>query len=149
MQKSIDRSGRPMCIDVHRTIWLEDRSTARELCSLEMAPVNRAVDRQRASALCFQASVNRPVDRWHNGRKFDRWPIDRAVDRHQIFSAVLAKRIVFVLGYKYPLLWTVLDKFLESKNFHLYKCLTARFKRVFGLKDLIFICFKVLEFQRK
>ena len=70
-----------------RLVWLEGRSTdpidhqrallsgsgpgrpgsrpARELCSLD------------------PASVDRAVDRWHNGRKSDHWPVDRAVDRQQ------------------------------------------------------------------
>jgi len=54
-QKSVDQSDRLICINVHRHFgwWAgrPTRSTARELCSLDLAP----------------------VDRWHNGRKSNRW----------------------------------------------------------------------------
>ena len=67
--RSTETVGRPVrSTDVHKraqAIWLEGRSTARELCSLDLAPVDRA------------------VDRWHNDQKSDRWPVDRAVDRQQ------------------------------------------------------------------
>ena len=94
-QKSIDRSGQPMCTNVHRSFgWRAGRptrSTVREFCSMDLAPVDRAVDRQRASALCIQASV----DRWHISQKSDRWPVDRVVDRQQNFFAVLAQGLDF------------------------------------------------------
>ena len=54
---SVDRTGRP----------------SRELCSLEMPwPTDRSTG-QRACSL-YLASVDRPVDRWHNSLKYDRRP---------------------------------------------------------------------------
>ena len=49
------------CVQFFLDQWVGrlGRSTARELCSLDLALVDRAVDRQRASALCIQASVDR------------------------------------------------------------------------------------------
>ena len=45
----VDRSGRPTCTNVHASLgWWAGRPS-RELCSLEMAPV----DRRRAAALCI------------------------------------------------------------------------------------------------
>ena len=67
--------------------WRADRPTrsiARELCYLDLALVDWAVERQSASTLCIQATVNRPVDRWHNSQKSDRWPVDR--QQHQLLS---------------------------------------------------------------
>ena len=40
----------------------------------------------REPALCIQATVDRPVDRWPNGQKSDRWPVSRAVDRQLILA---------------------------------------------------------------
>ena len=55
LQKSVDWSGRPTCTNVHGSLgWWAGRPS-RELCSLEMAPVDRPVDRQRAAALCIQS----------------------------------------------------------------------------------------------
>ena len=76
-----------MCTNVHNHFgwWASrpTRSTARELCSLDLAPVDRAVDRQRASALCIQASVDRVVDRGTtvgNPTIGGRRPVDRQQD---------------------------------------------------------------------
>ena len=72
--------------DVHKTcttIWLvgwsTGRSTVREPCSLDLALVDRAVNRPESSALWIRPH-RWAVDRWHNGQKSDRWPVDRAVD---------------------------------------------------------------------
>ena len=92
--------GRPMYTDVHGMFgWRTGRptrSTARELCSLDLALVNRAVDRQRASALCIQASVDWSVDRWHNSQKSDRWPVDQAVVRQQSFLLSWTPTAIFL-----------------------------------------------------
>jgi len=93
--------GRPVrSTDVHSLFgWRAGRltrSTARDLCSLDLAPVDWAVDRQRASALCIQASADRAVDLWHNGQKSDRWPIDRAVDRQQSFLLSCTPTAIFL-----------------------------------------------------
>ena len=47
---------------------------SRELCSLESPgrPTGRP-DRDQCSL--YLTSVDRPVDRWHNGLKYDRWPV--------------------------------------------------------------------------
>ena len=82
-------AGRPTrSTDVHRRacqFWQEGRPTdpvdRPESSALWKAPVDRAVDRTERLALCILASVDRPVDRWHNGLKYDRWPVDREVDR--------------------------------------------------------------------
>ena len=59
LQKSVDRSGRRTCTNVHASLgWWAGRPggrPSRELCSLEMAPIARPVDRQRAAALCIQS----------------------------------------------------------------------------------------------
>ena len=103
---------------------------SRELCSLDLAPVDRA------------------VDRWHNGRKSDRWPVDRAVDRTSI-SCWFGPTASFWKGYKYPSLWAALKKNFTSKIFHLLKCFSNKFSRIFGLSDIIFICFQKLENSKK
>ena len=82
---SVDRAGRPTCTDVHassgRRAGRSTRSTVQRALLSEKAPVDRAADRTERLALCILASVDRPVDRWHNGLKYDRWPVDRTVDR--------------------------------------------------------------------
>ena len=74
--------------DVHRRarqFWQEagrpNRSIVQRALLSGKAPADRAVDRTERLALCILASVDRPVDRWHNGLKYDRWPVDRAIDR--------------------------------------------------------------------
>ena len=51
----VDRSGRPTCTNVHASLGWWASWLSRELCSLEMALVDQAIDRQRAVALYFQA----------------------------------------------------------------------------------------------
>ena len=97
LQKSVDRSGRPTCINVHDNLgW-------------------RAVDRPENSALCFQFPVDRPVDRRHNGHKYDRWPVDRPVDRKGNLGFSRLQRAEFLWVYKYPLLELISPRFQERK----------------------------------
>ena len=68
-KKSVDRA-----VDrCEQTCTAKGRSTAREPLLSENGPVDRAVDRR---VIC-QFTVDRPVDRWHNGQKSNRWPVDR------------------------------------------------------------------------
>ena len=57
------------------------RSTVQRALLSGKAPVDRTGRPDRESALCIQATVDRPVDRWLNGQNSDRWLVDRAVDR--------------------------------------------------------------------
>ena len=95
-QKSVDRSGRSMCTNVHRQFsWRAGRptrSTARELCSLYPG-----LGRPRGRPMAQRSEIQ-PLTG------------DRVVDRQQEFSAVLAQRLVFGLGYKSPSLWAVLKR---------------------------------------
>ena len=88
---SVDRLGRPTCTNVHASLagGPVDRHgrPSRELCSLERP---RSTG-QRACSL-YLASVDQPVDRWHNGLKYDRWPVDRAVDRTESLLSVSRPR---------------------------------------------------------
>ena len=111
LQKSVDRSGRSTCTDVHASLsWWAGRPS-REFCSLEMAPVDRPVYRQRAlfsvsssgrptESRCsrFPDPIDRAVDRWLNGHKNDRWPVDRKGN----YALSCCQRADSVLGYKYP-----------------------------------------------
>ena len=66
----VDRPGRP----------------PRELCSLDPASVDWAVDRWHNDQKSY---------RWHNGRKSDSWSVDRAVDRQQSFLLSCPQQLVF------------------------------------------------------
>ena len=70
-----------------------------------------------SSALCIQATVDRPVDRWLNAQKSDRWPVDRVVDRQQTRLLIWPATVSFVK----PIKGVPMDSFLQD------------FKRVFGL----------------
>ena len=133
--------------DVHKraqTIWLEGRSTDpvnRQRALLSGSGPGRPSGRPaESSALCFQASVDRPVDWWHNGRKFDRWPVDRAIDRQQNFSAVLAQRLVFRMGYKYPFIWAIFIRISRPK-FSIFLSVLTSFQEFLGLKILSLFVF--------
>ena len=58
VDRSSDRAGRLTCTERARSLVGEagrlGRSTARELCFLEMPPADQAVDRTESSALCIQ-----------------------------------------------------------------------------------------------
>ena len=76
----IDRPGQPL---ESSALWIWPRSTGRSTGRELLLSVSRprsTVDRQRASALCIQASVDRRIDRWHNDLKSDRRPVDRQQD---------------------------------------------------------------------
>ena len=80
-KSEVGRPGsRPTCTDVHAKFWLEGQSTdpvdRPESSALWKGPGRPDGE----SALCIQATVDRPVDRWLNGQKSDRWPVDQAVD---------------------------------------------------------------------
>ena len=85
------------------------RSTAREFCSLDLAP-GPGGRLAESSALCIQASVDPPVDRWHNGQKSDRWLVDRAVDRQQGILLSWPPTAIFWE----PINWVPLDYFLQD-----------------------------------
>ena len=118
------------------------RSTGRELCSLYLAPVDRTVDRPESScSLDLARSTGRSTGRL-NGRFFDRWPVDRPVDRKVIFDLSACQWAEFCGGYKYRTFELFLNKFLRAKISDLFKCFKSKFfKRVFGFKRSIFICF--------
>ena len=148
-----------MCTDVHASLgWWAGRPggrPSREFCSLEMAPVNRpvdlcslypapvdwTVDRPESRCSLVPGPVDQAVDRWHNDHKNDRWLVDRAIDRKVIsdHSWLPTGRIVW--GYKYPTFEVVLYKFSRAKIPIFLSVLTTSFKRIFGFKRSIFICF--------
>ena len=78
-QKLVDHTGRSTCINVHAKGRSTARSTARESLLFRNSRIDRAVDWQKMSALCIEATV----DRWLNGQKSDRWLVNQAVDRQQ------------------------------------------------------------------
>ena len=66
--------GSEMCIRDRDVGWWASRlggRPSRELCSLEMAPVERVGRPAESSALCIQSRSTGPVDRRHNGQKSD------------------------------------------------------------------------------
>ena len=73
--------GRPTCTKVHKcTSSTESKSSA--LCLFWSTGT---VDRQRVLTLCLGSTVDRPVDRFPNGRKSDRWrSTARSTDRREI-----------------------------------------------------------------
>jgi len=152
-QKSVDRSDRPMCTSVHDRLGLRagrpSRSTVQRALLSGSRPGRPGGRPARELCSLDPASVDRAVDRWHSDRKSDRWTVDRAVDRQQNFLLSLAQRLVFRMGYKYPSLWVALIKNFKSKFSHLLKCFSKKFSRVFGLKDFIFIWFKGFEKSKK
>ena len=74
-QKSVDRSGRPMCTDVHSLGRLTARSTVRECLLSGNGPVDRAVDRWVIAQFPIDRSAQRSIIR--------PFAVDRAVDRQQ------------------------------------------------------------------
>ena len=117
----VDRSGRPTCTDVHAAQAgrpvdrpgrpLESkkwpRSTARELWSLEMAPIDRAVDRQRAVALCI---LSRSTGRLTGGTTVIKMTV-APVDQKGKTALCLLPTGRIVWGYIYPIPLAVLEKF--------------------------------------
>ena len=85
-RSTVAEVGRPTCTGRARSPGWEagrpGRSTAREFLLSGNGP-GRPVD---CSALCFQFSVDRSVDRWINGHNYDRWPVDRPVNRKGSFA---------------------------------------------------------------
>ena len=129
----VDR-GRSRSTDVHRTCtqqgWWAGRPggrPSRELCSLEMAPVDRAGRPAESSALCIQSRSIGPVDRRLNGQKDDRWPVDRPVDRKGNSALSSCQRADSFGGYKYPPFELVFNKLLETNFSHLYKYFNTSF----------------------
>ena len=82
-------AGRPSrSTDVHRCarqFWQEGRSTdpvdRPESSALWKGPGRPGGRSDREQCSLYLTSVDRLVDRWHNGLKYDHWPVDRAVDR--------------------------------------------------------------------
>ena len=79
----------------YRSTGMVDRCAQTCTTSLARGPVDRPGRSAESSALCIQASVDRVVDRWHNGRNFDRWPVDRAVDRQQRPLLIWPPTVIF------------------------------------------------------
>ena len=80
-----------MCTDVHRSFgWWVSRPS-RELCSLDLASVDRA------STGRSKPRIDRPGSRPSgcNGQKFDRWPVYQPVDRQQDFLLSWLQRLYF------------------------------------------------------
>ena len=122
-QKSIDRSGRPMCTNMHSSLgWWAGRPggrPSRELCYLEMAPI----DRQRAAAFCIQS---RSTGRSTGGTTVIKMTVG-PVDRKGKSTLSCCQWAEFLWGYKYPLLWVVLVNNFKSKNSDLLKCFSYKF----------------------
>ena len=86
------------------------RSTTREPLLSGNGPIDQAVDR---CVIC-QFTVDRPVDRWHNGQKSDRWPVDRAVDRQQFRLLSWTPTTTFLKPIKGASLGLFSTRFKES-----------------------------------
>ena len=126
-QKSVDRSGRPMCTNVHNQfgwrVGRPTRSTPRELCSLDLAPVDQAVDRQRA---CFLYSgLGRPGDR-PVAQRSEIWPLaGRPGGRPTTgFPAELDPNGYIFEAYKLGLFSTRFLESFQSSFSYLTKCLS-------------------------
>ena len=122
--RAVDLVGRPQ-VDRQRTllsgnasVWPGGRPD-RELCSLYPAWSTG----QSTAGL--------------NGQIFDRWP----VDRKGILALFSCQRADSKWGYKYPHLRWFLTRIFKSKIFIFSSVLIQVFKRVFGFKRSIFICF--------
>ena len=116
-QRSVDRAVDRRAQNVRglfgwRASW-PIQSTAREFCSLEMAPVDRAVDRQRVSALCIRL---RSTDRSTGGSTVGNPTIGgRPAGRlTAVWTAELASNGQILDAYKSGFLWTVFYKILEN-----------------------------------
>ena len=125
-QKSVDRFAQTCTGLIGWRVGRPSQSTARELCYLELAPVDRAVDRQRAAALCIQL--------WSTGRstggttviKMTVGPVDRAVDRKGKFALSYYQRADLDWGYKYSISFDDLKRISRAK----FSIFQQVFKRV-------------------
>ena len=113
---SAGRPDRSTVTEVSRPVWSTDvyrtctqpglvgRSTggqpSRELCSLEMALVDRPVDRQRAAALCIQSSSTGRLTGGTTVIKMTVGPVDRAVDWKGKTALSCCQQADFLEGYK-------------------------------------------------
>ena len=149
----VDR-GRSRSTDVHRTctqpglvgrstvqrallsgngLGRPGRSIGRELCSLYPVSVDRA---------------GRP-----EAQRSEIWPLGRStgrsIGRPNLPLAYYCQRAEFYGAINTPPFELVFNKFFKSKILILSSVLLQVFKRVFGFKDFIFICFKGLEKIKK
>ena len=63
--------------NMHALTWQVAGRPTRSTVQRALLSGKAPVDRTERLALCILASVDRPVDWWHNGLKYDRWPVDR------------------------------------------------------------------------
>ena len=98
-----------MCTERAHNLGLRADRLIQRVHSLDLAPVDRAVDRPRVllSGSCLdRPTVDQQVKTWvrstgrlignSNDHKYDRWLTDIPVDQQAIWPGVLLKRLVFV-----------------------------------------------------
>ena len=110
---------------MHSQFWQEGRPTdpvdRPESSALWKGPGRPSGRPDRETYSLYLASVDRPVDRWHNGLKYDRWPIDRAVDR-QVCQTPTA-------SFSSPIKWGIWGLFSSRFSSGFFTSFLNSFKR--------------------